>query len=87
MKAPFSPGDVVVCVVKKVPSSPFILGGKYVVRECVYTGMPLFGVKFYDARDPNRARTTGYWKAECFRLYEPPKPEVKTTDRVKELTK
>ncbi len=98
MKAPFGPGDVVVAIEdagtgesdRKIKKGTILSVRKIIppknpigYSKTIEWGLLFWGHKnncWYDGTEVS-------YVARKFRLYEPPKPEVKTTDRVKEKTK
>lgn len=83
MKAPFAPGDVVVKFrLCSEGGNVFPIGMKTVCLKIMgfdwHDGYPAF---------KSLANSKSSACSCCFRLYEPSKPEVKTTDRMKDLTK
>jgi hypothetical protein len=89
MKAPFGPGDVVVCV--EGHNELGLEKGKIYMISNV--GGRIFGVRLFSGPNPpelypnsDGTVSTGFWRDSRFRLYEPPKPEVKTTEKAKEKT-
>lgn len=97
MKAPFGIGDVVVCVKTNPTHSAkyFVVGRLYTVRKswgafeelddggrCQEPTVSIFG---YPDTASGDNRYFG-WSPDLFRLYDPPKPEVKVTEKQKEKT-
>lgn len=87
MKAPFGVGDVVVCV--RGFFNWIIIGNKYIVSkvwnhgDILPTGIPS-GLAVSLVGVPNMTNKSGNayaWGASRFRLYKPPRPEVKIKER------